>query len=245
MNQSILIYIFNLSILIGFIIPSLNILLSWLGGLFNGSVDVDTDVDVDLDVDIDLDLDLDLDLDFDLDIGDMGDVGEIGTTGAAGDGLSEVGSNSGAIAFNLMCLCFSLVVFGVVGHTFRRFMIILPITIALLIICLAISYYAYSLLYKQVIKRLKESDSTAISLKDLPGKNAEVTLRISTDNMGTISLRDSTGATISFRAKIDPDLKDQMPAVIQKGESVLITEVDIANKLCYVTTYYGRVGNTF
>ena len=67
-----------------------------------------------------------------------------------------------------------------------------------------------------------------------------MTLRIMADSVGTISMRDSTGAPISFRAKMDPDLKDRMADAIQKGESVIITDVDKENKLCYVSVPFKK-----
>jgi membrane protein implicated in regulation of membrane protease activity len=99
----------------------------------------------------------------------------------------------------------------------------------------------YWLLYKFLIKRLKESDASAFSYQCLTGKTAEVTLTISGDAMGTISMRDSTGAAISFRAKLDPDLKKWMPNSIQRGESVVITGADAERKLCYVAVSLGNI----
>jgi hypothetical protein len=92
-------------------------------------------------------------------------------------------------------------------------------------------------LYTFLIKRLKENDASVISYRDLKGMDGEVTLSISENSLGTISVKDSTGAALSFRARIDPQLKSQMPDTIPKGETVVITEVDIANKLCYVSMY--------
>jgi len=190
--------VFNLSIIIGFVVLLLNVITVWLGGAFAVGADADVDVDV--------------------------DVGEGAT-----------GSGNGLMPFNLKCLCLFLVVFGALGHMARPFMTNLLFTVFLLIICFSVAGLVYWALYKFLVKRLKENDASALSYQKLPGKWAEVTLPISGDSMGTISLKDSTGVAISFRAKIDPFLKDKMPPVIKKGESVVITEVDAEHKLCYVS----------
>ena len=213
MYSSVLNYVFNLCILIGFVIPLLNLLTGWFGSFFGVSADIDADLDV-------------------------GDIGDIGAD--VGDSAPASGSRGGLFPFNIMCLCLFLVVFGVLGRVAGRMMANLPLTVLLLAACLAVAALSYWALYRFIVKRLKESDSHAMSFKDLPGKGAEVTLGLSGNSVGTISLLDSTGAAISFRAKIDPHLMSQMPSAIPKGEPVLITEVDMENKLCYISTYFNR-----
>lgn len=200
MDLSILNYVFNLSIIIGFVILLLNVVIVWLGGAFAVGADADVDVDVDVDV---------------------------------AEGSAD--SGSGFVSFNLKCLCLFLVVFGAMGHMMRPLMTNLLFTVILLSICFCVAGFVYWALYKFLVKRLKENDASALSYQKLPGKRAEVTLSLSGDSMGTISLKDSTGVVISFRAKIDPFLKDKMPPVIQKGEKVIITEVNAEHKLCYVS----------
>ena len=187
-------------------------LLSLFAGWIGGAFGGSADIDVDVDVDVDL--------------------------GAA----KGTGSGSGSLLpFNLMCFCLFLIVFGAAGHMTREFMTTLPVTVALLGGCFAVAVFFYWALYKVLIKRLKENDASAISFHDLRGRSGEVTLSIRGDSMGTISLRDSNGAAISFRAKIDPCLKNKMPPVIPAGEQVVITEVDAGNKLCYVSMYISRI----
>ena len=203
-SQSVLVYVFNISIAIGFVIPLLSLLAGWLGGIFSGSADVDVDVDV--------------------------DVGKV-----AGGGLRAL------FPFNIMCFCLFLVVFGALGRLALDLMVALPITILLLAGCALVAAFFYWALYRVLIKRLKENDASALSFYNLRGRSGEVTLSVARGSMGTISLRDSTGAAISFRAKIDPCLEDQMPAVIPTGEQVVITEVDAENKLCYISMYISRI----
>ena len=153
-------------------------------------------------------------------------------------------SGGGLIPFNIMCFCLFLAVFGASGQATRQFMVGPLFTVLFLALCLVLAALAYLLLYKLLVKRLKESDVSALSYRDLKGRTAEVTLGISGDSMGTISLQDNTGAAISFRAKLDPDLKRHMPNTLQKGECVVITEVDAENKLCYVAVFLDKIIKT-
>jgi len=200
MDQSVLVYAFNTSIIVGFIIPLLSLFAGWLGSVFGGSADIDVDIGK-----------------------------------GAGGGLSAL------FPFNIMCLCLFLIVFGAMGRATLGLMTNPLFTVLLLAGCFVVAAFFYWALYKILIKRLKENDASAISLHDLRGMSGEVTLSIRGDSMGTISVRDSTGAAISFRAKVDPCLKDRMPPVIPKGEQVVITEVDAENKLCYISMYISRI----
>ena len=223
MDTSVLNYIFNICIIVGFVIPLLNLLTGWFGSFFGGGGDMDMDIDLEMDMDVSFEVDLDLDAGF--------DIGDAGTATSV---------SGGAFPFNVMCFCLFLVSFGALGQAFKRFMTSLLLTVLLIAACIAIAMLLYWVLYRFVVKRLRENDSTAMSLSELPGKNATVTLGIQKSSIGTISLSDSTGAAISFRAKIDTHLADRMPDVIQKGETVFITEVDMDSKLCYVSTFFNR-----
>ena len=200
-------YIFNICIIVGFLIPLLNLLTGWFGGFFDVGVDMDIDIDVDVPS------------------VDAGDVSGADTS---------VGNNA-VIPFNVMCLCLFLVVFGALGHIARLFMANTLMIVLLLIACICLAALAYWGLYVLLIKRLKNSDSTVKKLSDYYGERAEVTLRITQDSNGMISVHDNTGAPISFRAMMDPELKNQMPETIAQGESVIITEIDKENNLCYVS----------
>ena len=212
MYESVLNYIFNVCMILGFAVPLLNIASGWLGGLVNSGAD--------LDLDIDADFDIDLDLDADMDIG--GDV-------AGGSG------HSGAFQFNFMCLCLFLIVFGATGQAVKKFMTSIPVMVILLLACAAVAGACYWLMYKFLVKRLRENNASALSYADLAGRSGEVTLAVSNNSIGTISITDSTGAKISFRAKLDPDLKNHLPDTIRPGEIVLITDVDVDEKLCYIS----------
>ena len=189
-------------------------LLNILTGWFGSLFSVGGDVNVDVDVDFDLDLD------------------------AGADTSVQGGGN---IPFNIMCLCLLLMVFGATGHMMSGFMTNTLFMVLLLLGCFIAAAFSYWALYTFLIKRLRNNAVFALCYRHLPGKSASVLLRIQGDSMGTISLRDSTGAHISFRAKLDPDLKDQMPDGITKGESVIVTGVDLENKFCYVSLPYSKL----
>lgn len=193
-------YIFNLSIVIGLIIPLFNILSGWLGGVFGGDINMDTDV-----------------------------------------GADSGSSGSIPIPFDIMCLCLGLVVFGAMGRALFGFMTSLMTVILVFLGSALLAAAAYISLYKLLVRRMRENKSSAISYHDLSGKNATVTLGISKGSVGTISLLDSTGAAITFRAKMDSHLEPYMPEVIPRGEPVVITEVSEDEKLCYVSVYHNRL----
>ena len=220
MDDSVLIYVFNICLIVGFLIPLLNLLTGWFGSFLGVGADVDLDTGYDASADV----------------GDAGDMGD------AGDAASGSGGKGGVFPFNIMCICLFLIVFGAAGHALRRFITSSPLLLAVLLLfgCAVLAGFSYFALYTLIIKRLRNSDSYVISFNELPGKTADVTLAMTAGSIGTISLRDSTGAAISFRAKIDPELASQMPETVKAGEKVLITEVDVKNKLCYVSTFFNR-----
>ncbi|MDR1205186.1 MAG: NfeD family protein [Peptococcaceae bacterium] len=164
---------------------------------------------------------VDVDVDFDVDV----------SADAGMDG-PEFG---GVIPFNMMCFCLLLIVFGAFGKACARWMTSLGVTAAFLLGILAVAGFFYWLLYTLVIKKLKSSDSQALSYDDFAGRRGEVTLPVRAGRIGMISVMDSTGSYISFRAKIDPGLQDFIGDVIPRGETVLITEVNAREKFCCVS----------
>jgi membrane protein implicated in regulation of membrane protease activity len=135
------------------------------------------------------------------------------------------------------------VVFGALGQMTKRFMVSPLFMVLLMFGCFILAGLSYWTMYTQVVKRLKQSDASVLGYCDLRGRSAEVTLVIPADSIGTISMRDSTGAPISFRAKMDPDLREKLPATIPRGETVIITDVDVANKFCYVSLPFYKFSN--
>ena len=218
-------YLFNISILIGFSIPLLNIFTGWFGD-FLGGLDVDFDIDASTDVGADIGIDAGTDIDLGVDTGT--DIG-------ADAGAHVHPGQSGIIPFNFMCLCLFLIVFGAFGHMTKMFMTNTLMMALLTSGCVVMGGFSYWAMYKFLIKRLKNNNAAALTYHNLRGKNGIVTLSIHGDSMGTISVQDSTGAPISFRAIADPDLKDRMPDIIATGESVIVTDVDTEKKLCHIS----------
>jgi membrane protein implicated in regulation of membrane protease activity len=186
-------------------------ILSILTGWFGDFFNIDVDVDVDAGFDVSAD---------------------------TGMGGPEFG---GVIPFNMMCFCLLLIVFGAFGKACAGRMTSWGVTAALLAGILAVAVFFYWLLYTLVIKKLKSSDSQALSYDDFAGRRGEVTLPIREDRVGMISVKDSTGSYISFRAKIDPGLRDFIGDAIPQGETVLVTEVNAREKFCYVSPLLGDV----
>jgi membrane protein implicated in regulation of membrane protease activity len=199
----------------------------------------DTDISLDVGMDAGFDTDFGIDAAADLSVADGLDAGLDATT-TTGSSTSAVSHGGGIIPFNLMFLCLLLVVFGALGKMTQHLMTTLLPAVLLLTVCIASGGASYWALYEFLIKRLKQNDASALSYRELRGMDGEVTLAIPGDSIGTISLKDKTGAAISFRAKMDPHLKGRMPKLIPKGEHVVITEVDMVNKLCYVSMYQSK-----
>ena len=232
-------YIFNISILIGFVIPLLNLLTGWFGSFLGVGADIDFDASPDVGAGVDADAGLGVSAGAGVDIG-----ADISADTGVGAGAETNIGNNAVVPFNVMCLCLFLVVFGALGHVAKLFMYNTLLVILLLLSCLVIAALAYWALYTLLIKRLKDNDASATSYRDLRGKKAEVTLVIKADSIGTISIKDNIGAAISFRAKIDPDLKSQMPDSIAAGDTVIITDIDKKDKLCYVSVPFHKFTNT-
>ncbi|MDL2258437.1 hypothetical protein LJC42_04720 [Eubacteriales bacterium OttesenSCG-928-K08] len=148
----------------------------------------------------------------------------------------------GIFPFNILCLCLLLVVFGALGKLFLQWMSSTLLVVLFLLLALALGICGYVLLYKLVIKKLRQNEPIAMMFEQVPGQRGEVTLRINEDSIGTISVRDSTGAFISFRAKIDPTLKSYIGETIPQGTAIVVTGVDEKEKLCYVSTIDWQFG---
>jgi membrane protein implicated in regulation of membrane protease activity len=133
-----------------------------------------------------------------------------------------------------MCLCFGLVVFGAVGRLAVPLMVTPWAVVACILALLALSAGAYALLFLFVVKPLKKSNPKAIGQWDLFGEKGKLTLRITRESAGTVSLRDSTGAAISYAARAKESVLEIWEGVIPQGAVVIVTDVDECNKTLYV-----------
>jgi membrane protein implicated in regulation of membrane protease activity len=165
-------------------------------------------------------------LDFDFDIGGH-HVGDVFSGGDAGGG-------GNVLPFNIMCLCFSLVVFGALGRLCEGLMANAWAAAGIIAGLLGLAILAYWLIFKFIVKPLKKSSPTAISHWDLLSERGRLTLRITKDSPGMVSLRDSTGAMISYRARAKEEVLDIWEGEIPQGAEVIVTDVDDKQKLVYV-----------
>jgi len=65
-------------------------------------------------------------------------------------------------------------------------------------------------------------------------------LRITHDSEGVISLKDSTGASITYRATLSAYAGIQGDYVIKQGQEVIISDFDSDKKICYVILPKGK-----
>lgn len=157
-------------------------------------------------------------LNFDIDV-------DLGGHGASADNFAPI---------NIMCICFSLVVFGAVGRLVEVFMINTLFTIGCFLGLIAISIGSYIVLYKFVVAPLKKNNAKAITAWDLLGTRGTLTLRINADSQGTVSLKDSTGAMISYVATAKEDVLKIWEYEIPQGIEVTVIDVDLDKKTVFI-----------
>lgn len=144
----------------------------------------------------------------------------------------------GFVPFNLMCTCFALIVFGSLGRLCVPYMtntLFKAIIIALLAL---VSFVAYLLLYKYVIVKLKRNSPLAITSYEIVGLVGKLTLRVTQDSDGVVSVLDSTGAAISYRARACDFYKFDDSGRIDQGTEVVVTGFDKDANIYYVHPLY-------
>lgn len=212
-------FVFEVMIYVGLGLPLANLLL----GLLSGGGDVAGELGADADLSFQGDIAADIQVELEM-------AGGEGSAGSAD--LEGVGAQGGFLRFDVYSLCLALVVMGAMGvyaleaHTGIMRLIVLGIGIVM-------ALGAYGLLYRLLIVPLKQNKSEAMKVQSLQFRHAIVTFRILKDSPGKIQTKDAVGAVISYRAELDPHIckLDQ----IEEGEEVVITELDKAQNLCYVT----------
>lgn len=167
-----------------------------------------------------------LNVDFDIGGHHLGDIFQI-----SGDASADTGN---VLPFNFMCLCFSLVVFGAIGRLTTGLMVSTWAFIGCLAGLLVISAAAYYLVFKFIVKPLKKSNPKALGHWDLFGTKGKLTLRITGDSAGTVSLRDSTGAVISYEARAKRDVLEMWNGLIPQGTEVIVVDIENSSKFVYV-----------
>lgn len=139
----------------------------------------------------------------------------------------------GLVPFNLMSICFALIIFGSLGKLFTPYMTSILFTIIIITLLILISFMAYLMLYKFVIVKLKRNNPSAIMSNEIIGTIGKLILRVTKDSDGVISVLDSTGATISYRARISDSYKSKCEKIDQ-GTEVVITGFNKNENICYV-----------
>lgn len=167
-----------------------------------------------------------IDVDFDIAGHHIGDFFNFG-----GDNTVEADSQ---LPINIMCLSFSLVVFGAIGRLISNLMINVWATVGCMIALVVIAAVAYTLLYKFVVKPLKKCNPKAINQWDLFATKGRLTLRITNESPGVVSLKDSTGAMISYRANAKKDVLENWEGEIPGGIEVMVVDIDSDTKIAYI-----------
>lgn len=202
----VLSYIFNVLILLGLAVPLLDVLLGVFGSIIN--------------------------VDFEIGGHHFGDMFHLN---AGADAATDVSGDAGAhLPFNIMCLCFAMVVFGALGKLTLSLMISVFVVVVCMTGLLAVSFGAYLALYHFVVKPLRQNNPKAFVEWDLFAAKGRLLLRITKDSPGTVSLKDNTGAHISYTAKAKENVLALWNGVIPQGTQVVVTDVDARNKTLYV-----------
>ncbi len=227
-------FLFQVILYVGLGLPLVNLLLGLIGSFGHSSPEVDTDFSPDADVDVDTDLDFDTDLDLDTDV-DVSFDAEVSGGEVHGDAIGAEAATGGShgffVRFNVYCMCLAMVVLGAMGiFAVERFTGMTQLAVIGLGVIFAIT--AYILLYRFLILPLKRNDAKALQNSHLRYKHAIVTFRIKKDSPGKIKTIDAVGATITYQAEIDADLSKL--ALIEEGEEVIITDLNLAEGLCFV-----------
>ncbi len=199
-------YIFTVLILLGLAVPLLDVLLGVFGSILN--------------------------VDFEIGGHHFGDLFNFSPHADAGMDVS--GDAGTVLPFNIMCLCFAMVVFGALGRLTLGLMVNIFAVIGCLIGLLAVSFGAYLAVYHFIVKPLRKNNPKAIGEWDLYAAKGLLLLRITKDSPGTVSLKDNTGAYISYRAKAKENVLETWGGLIAQGTEVVVTDIDAPGKTVYV-----------
>ena len=144
----------------------------------------------------------------------------------------------GLVPFNLMCTCFALIVFGSLGRLCAPYMTNMLFTVVIIVLLALVSLVAYLSLYKYVIVKLKRNNPLAITSYEIVGSVGKLTLRVTKDSDGVVSVLDSTGAAISYRARVCDFYKFDDSGRIDQGTEVVITGFNKDANIYYVHPLY-------
>lgn len=161
----------------------------------------------------------------------------IGAFGYVSDWDIDLDTDSdfdGIVPFNIMSLCFAFITFGSLGRFSVRYMTSANLTLVILAGLTIISFGFYILFYRNIILKLKNNRPMALSHDDITGKMGVLTLRITSNSDGMISLKDSTGATITYKARLSMTINMDELYCLSQGEEVLVVDFDKKERVCYI-----------
>lgn len=140
----------------------------------------------------------------------------------------------GIVPFNIMSLCFAFITFGALGGFSVQYMTSTSITFFILVGLALVSFGIYIFFYRCIILKLKNSKPMALNHEDLTGKTGILTLRVTNESDGIISLKDSTGASISYKARLSITIDLDELSYLPQGEEVIVMDFDNNEMVCYV-----------
>ena len=140
---------------------------------------------------------------------------------------------SGLPAISLTGTSLALITFGALGRFFSAFVNNPWISILVGLFIIKMSMEAYRFI-QNLTNKLKSNKSYALTYEEIVGKEGTLTLRVTATSEGTISIEDSTGACISYVARIKNIDNMDKDYFIPQGEKVVIIDFDLKNKICYV-----------
>ena len=111
-------------------------------------------------------------------------------------------------------------------------------TVVIIVLLALVSLVAYLSLYKYVIVKLKRNNPLAITSYEIVGSVGKLTLRVTKDSDGVVSVLDSTGAAISYRARVCDFYKFDDSGRIDQGTEVVITGFNKDANIYYVHPLY-------
>ncbi len=194
-----------------FIVGGIFIAISlFFGGDTDADVDVDADVEMDVDVDGDVDFQSDMDIDADADVDVDSD--------AAGDAADSEGLVEGAKFLSFRNAIFFVAFFGMTGTIFNLLNIPAFITLPSAIVMGGIASF---LMHKTLNHLVRNEVDSSLNLNSLTGMPANVTINLSRQNKGKITLN-ANGRKFQLLA-ITADEADRDN--FQEGETVIVLRV--------------------
>ena len=192
-----------------FIVGGIFIAISlFFGGDTDADVDVDADVEMDVDVDGDVDFQSDMDIDGDADI----------DSDAAGDAADSEGLVEGAKFLSFRNAIFFVAFFGMAGTIFNMLGVHALITFPISILMGGVASF---LMHKTLNHLVRNEVDSSLNLTSLTGMPANVTIDLSRQNKGKITLN-ANGRKFQLLA-ITADEADRDN--FQEGETVIVLRV--------------------